>query len=73
MQCAQFLGMYPGIPYPKKHENRRCLREVNYSLNLLYNGHQHSFYVVALLYVLKKAITVGQTGRNKTSSSYMDV
>lgn len=39
MQCAPFLGMYLGIPFPKKHEDRMCLREVNYSLNFLYNRH----------------------------------
>lgn len=39
MQCAKFLGMYLGIPFPKKHRDRIYLREDNYFLKFLYKGH----------------------------------
>ena len=69
MQCVKFLGMYLGVPFSKQHKDRMYLREGNFSLNCLYKGHQHSLHVVALVCVIKRAVTLSQTGTYKKSSS----
>jgi len=61
--------MYLGVPFSKQHKDRMYLREGNFSLNCLYKGHQHSLHVVALVCVIKRAVTLSQTGTYKKSSS----